>query len=52
MRREHDRDRQLEQRPQSFDDLLPRNAVLEHLSWDFEEPRPKSTSVSPVTIAR
>jgi hypothetical protein len=36
VRGEHELDRQLEQWPQSFGDLLAGNAVLQHLRWDLE----------------
>jgi hypothetical protein len=36
VRREHELDRQREQRPQIFGDLLAGSAVLQHLRWDLE----------------
>ena len=51
VRREHDLDRRHEQRPQSFDDLLARNALVSD-SCRISRPRPKSTSASPATTAR
>jgi len=49
-RREHDLDRQREQRPQTFDDVLALTPFVSD-SCGISRPRPKSTSASPSAVS-